>query len=321
MKYITYWIPLTNTIDLDKQFYENKDKSLKKDIKDNPSGKVNELKVTILSNRNLLINYLSSEYTLEHKHSKEMGIITYEHNIQEPNVKRILYIHVYSLFKSFFHIHEAHDGEEDAIINAYNHAKYEKHNFAIDYYCRQYIYKFNEYLGYLAEDTPEIIWNSYAMKKSKYMIRHGIKSILENQNIINKAQTEIIYFKFLFKYSNNKTYFKREYSYFYEKFNVLYKEYEMLDEKFDIEYNEKINKHQFILSILGSIVGVIGIWLTLLGLTTKVFYKRIDVLDENIKKECTNYFYKKNSMDNFMLSLEHKNFNSLEYLKNNCNSK
>lgn len=319
MSFISYWIPLVNYINFEKNFEEVIGTSKSDDISDKVETEKHQVTLTIDEQRNITIESKNKLYKLNYVSCHKNGILTYTHNIQEPSILDILEIQVYHILKSFFHIHDGHHEEEDTLLNAYSENDYPDMNSIIKYYCENYSQKFSSYYENIdAIISPDIILERYK-KKITYKVTDAINAIALAQRKIHKIKIELNYFSFLLSNLNNidKKYYCREHTNHLEKFNILYQNYEILINQINTNYAKTLNAFQIILGSIGIILGLGGIYYGYYGATG-------DELTENYKSlyeqniSCNNYLNKITSQNNFLLSLENNNFNSLQYLSNDC---
>ena len=106
MLYISFWIPLTNTINFEEEFKKNNGKSFTSQISDGLENKENTLFLEINENKNITVKYLAKYYNLKYCGSNEYGIITYKlkKNGLDSSLQDILEVQLYHAIKSFFHL-------------------------------------------------------------------------------------------------------------------------------------------------------------------------------------------------------------------------
>ncbi|WP_323589588.1 hypothetical protein [Aliarcobacter butzleri] len=321
MLYISFWIPLTNNIDFEEEFEKNKDKSYSSQISDGLEIKENSLVLKINQNKHLSVDYLGKSYILEYCGSYNFGIISYKlnKNTLEPNFRDLLEVQVYHAFKSFFHIHEYHEDEQDSLL----HAKISENNESIDilveHFSKEYEKKIKMYQKRIELISVETILKSY--KTKEYEIHQSLLVISSAQKTILKIKSELIYYNFLiknFQDSNKYKFYNNIYTRHFTHFDILYKHYEILDNVLDTEYSKIINRYQFYLGFLGIIasigLGAIGIWYGYNGATqisVDKYYN--DYMTQN--KSCYDSLYNVRSQSNYILSLEEKNYNYLQKLE------
>jgi hypothetical protein len=261
MTFISYWIPLTNTINFTEEinnFLDNNERF--NNIADGVKINDNPLTLIIDENKNLNVKYEDKEYTLTYESHSDFGILTYSYpkDINEDFLD-LLDVQIYHCLKDFFHVHECHHKEQDALLHAYKFTdKNEKDNLdkIIAHYSNTYESKILEYEENLTKVSPEIILEQY--KSKKYKIKQAINVIAKAQRKILKIKAEFSYYTFLISFITDKdiaTYHKRFYSNNINKLEKLYKEYEILDNQLDTEYTSIINKYQIGLAILGIVIG------------------------------------------------------------------
>lgn len=259
MNYISYWIPSTSFIEFGTLIDELIDNNSTNNISDKVETTDNDLYLKIKNNKDIEFNYLGNTYTLSNIESHNNGILIYRYENMQQNIDDILDIQVYHYLKDFFHSHESHNEEEDALLHGYKTSEKPTFDNVVEHYCKIYQNKFiNHYDNITSYSSIDIIMNKYLNKETK--IHEAINSIAQIQRKINKIETELVYFNFLLNTlisSKLKNFFINEYKNNTIKFAILYKEYEILDNQLDTEYSQIINKHQILLGILGIVLGVI----------------------------------------------------------------
>lgn len=260
MKYISYWIPSTNALDFESLVNNVYSNNTTNDISDNLEDTANNLHLTFQENKNIDIQYQGNHYELKHEELHDNGILIYSYETMPEEVEEILDIQVYHHLKAFFHIHDCHDEEEDALLHAYKTESKPDFNDITEHYCSIYKKKFDYHYDNLIEvASVDIIMDSYVNKQKK--VHEALKTTAEMQKRIHKIERELLYFKFLIEGLPNDTTLKNRFLIDYKnhlvKFHILYKEYEILDNQLDTEFAQIINKHQVILAILGIGLGFI----------------------------------------------------------------
>ena len=292
------------------------------DISDQVEDTDNDLYLKIKNNKDIEFTYLSNTYTLSNVESHNNGVLIYSYETIDQNINDILDIQVYHYLKDFFHFHESHDDEEDALLHGYKTTTQPTLDNVVDHYCKIYQNKFNDhYDNIISFSSMDIIMDKYLNKETK--VHEAINSIAQIQRKINKIEIELIYFNFLLNTLNDtelKNSFINEYKNHIIKFNILYKEYEILDNQLDTEYSKIINRYQLFLGILGIVLGVIlgsiGWYYGFNGATEK---KQIELNDNNnktmqvINKNITNIPYQK--VITIINTYNKKNSNSLDIIK------
>ena len=321
MALIHYWIPLTNYINFEDSFKKVYGTTKTKDISDKVEKEPNNLHVKVEQNKNIIISLNEEEktYTLKYEDSTEYGLLTYSYDIKDEHILRIIHIQVYHEIKEFFHKHEAHNGDEDALLKAYRNDTRDKEQI-LKYYLDLYKDKFDDYYDTLLElASPTLLLETY--KKTKQTIPEAIKEVSNKQELIININIELNYFYFLIYHieeENIKKIYKRDFRNFISKFENLYKEYEILDNKFDTLYTSLINKQQNNLAIYGLILAVIGLGLGKWGIDIGkkgLSQSHFDQKYKEIQKKRNECIFKTQSSYNYMISLENKNW---ELLQNNC---
>lgn len=321
MLYISFWIPLTNTIDFEEEFKRNKGKSFTSQISDGLENTENTLFLKINENKNISVKYLDKDYELEYYESNEFGIITYKltKNGLDPSFKDLIEVQLYHAFKSFFHLHEYHEDEQDSLL----HAKISEHIESIDdlieHFSKEYEKKIDKYQGRIELISVETILNLFNSKK--YKILQALAVVASAQRTILKIQSELIYYNFLikgFKDTNKYKYYKNIYIRYVTHFDISYRHYEILDNVLDTEYSKIINKYQFYLGFGGLVasfvLGAIGIWYGYNGATqTSIDKFYSEYMIEN--KLCNKNLYNVRSQSSYILSLEERNYNYLQKLE------
>lgn len=322
MNYVSYWIPSTNVIDFDTLLNELIENDSTNDISDQIEDTDNDLYLKIKNNKDIEFTYLDNTYILSNVVSHNNGVLIYSYETVDQNIDDILDIQVYHYLKDFFHSHESHDDEEDALLHGYKTTEEPTLDNIIEHYCEIYQNKFNDhYDNIISFSSIDIIMNKYLNEETK--VHEAINSIAQIQRKINKIEIELIYFNFLLNTLediNLKDFFINEYKNNIIKFTILYKEYEILDNQLDTEYSQIINKHQILLGILGIVLGLIlggiGWYYGYNGTTEK---KQIELNDNNnktmqvINKNITNIPYQK--VITIIDTYNKKNSNSLNIIK------
>jgi len=261
MVYISYCIPLINSIEFTNFFTKNTNHYERKNISDEVENESNYLKVTLLKNKNFLITLQEESYTLHYVNSEKCGILRYKYDINVENILEILHIQVYDLIKRFFHKHVSHDEEEDAVLKAWKTSSYSNTNQIIKYYAKQYILKFNIRYNTLMIQSPSTIWSSNQKIIGGFSISKAVELLTNQQERIHKVQIELKYFKYIcsnFTDINDKQFYLNEYQNKSSDFLLLYQKYEILNNKLDTKYTTIVNRWQFILTLLGLVLGFYG---------------------------------------------------------------
>lgn len=261
MKFITFWIPLEYSVDFNKVNLEKNNKK-SKNITDKVEKRSNILNLEIKKNNNINLKYQDIDMFLEFYSYNEHGFFTY--TIKDKIDEELLKIQVYHIFKEFYHTHKGHAQEEDSLIEAiildnFDINKIKKH------YIDGYLSKFENYKSIIEEYLL-----STTLEKYDYQI-----DMLSNlKNLILKAKNELNFAKFLSKQELEYEQFlsiEKSLDNFYNRLTVL-------ETNKIIRTNDNINKWQFILAILGLILGLIG---TYFG-----FYGATESLQNEILKVC-----------------------------------
>ncbi len=324
MAFISYWIPLTNTIDFKKSFDELDLNFKTRDISDGVESNPNILKIEIQENKNLHISLNKDEiYVLEYLTSFDNGLLYYKHDIQDDHILRIIHIQVYHLLKDFFHIHECHKDDVDALLIAFCSDDYTCTHIVLKHYAELYKNKFEDYYNIIMEESsPEIISENYHSTNQK--IPEAITDIIKQQGFILNIQKEMSYFDFLlsnFKSITEKTYYRREYKNNVIRFNDLYKKYEMQDNLMDTLYSKAMNNVQNYLAILGTILALLGLGLGIWGICLALNGLTTDHFDENFEKVKTFNNDAKILIDKYNSVNEKINNTNINYKKLYCKHK
>ena len=252
MQYVTFWIPLEYKVDFS-VFCTDSTSIKSQNITDEVETSSNLLTLEIITNKNLKISYQENEFLLQLQSYDEYGYFTYTYkeNIDEELLK----IQIYHLFKEFFHIHKNHHDEEDALVEAYisNSFDIEK---AKKYYIENYIVKFESYESILYEflEDGKIEDNSF-----------DIEELSNLKFYILKAKNEMNYAKFI---SQDNDEHEKMISY-ENNLNNLCEQLSIFESKKIINSNNKINKWQFFLSLLGISLGILGFYYGYNGATSQ----------------------------------------------------
>ena len=307
MNYISYWIPLTNTFEFDNiSSEEYTEIPIVKNISDAVIVEESKLSVKLQKNKNIHFLYENQDYTLTIESSSNTGVLTYSYPNVEQNIKDIMEVQVYHYIKSYFHSHESHDDEVDALLHGYFTSLKPYKNDVIEHYCDIYQKKFESYYENIesSASVDEIIQK---YKDKEYSIEESLELIAKVQNKIHKLKTELIYFKFLassFVESNKKEYFLRECKNYLARFTILYQRYETLDNQFDTQYAIVINETQGRLAwwgiFLGVVLGGIGWYYGYMGATTENLNSKYKTL-HNQNKVSNSYLSKTQEQDKAIL--------------------
>lgn len=267
MNYISYWIPLTNTIDIN--FITASEPTripIRENISDGIIIEESFIEIKFLENKNIFFQFEDNSYTLICKSFNDKGLLTYYFNNLAQNIKDIIEIQVYHFIKSYFHKHESHEDKVDALLHGYFTSTLPDDDYIVKHFCDIFQDKFNEYIENIesAGSIPDIL-SKY--KNKEYSIEEALNFIAKIQNKILNIKIELLYFKYLsntFTNHTNKKYYSKESKNYIYRFNVLYQKYETLDNQFDTEYAVVINTSQgriaWIGIVLGAILGLIGVY-------------------------------------------------------------
>ena len=167
MLYISFWIPLTNTINFEEEFKKNNGKSFTSQISDGLENKENTLFLEINENKNITVKYLAKYYNLKYCGSNEYGIITYKlkKNGLDSSFQDLLEVQLYHAIKSFFHLHEYHEDEQDSLLHAKISEYIESKDDLIEHFSNEYEKKIDKYQGRIELISVETILNLFNSKK------------------------------------------------------------------------------------------------------------------------------------------------------------
>ena len=318
MLYISFWIPLTNTINFEEEFKKNNGKSFTSQISDGLENKENRLFSEINENKNITVKYLAKYYNLKYCGSNEYGIITYKlkKNGLDSSFQDLLEVQLYHAIKSFFHLHEYHEDVQDSLLHAKISEYIESKDDLIEHFSKEYEKKIDKYNKRIELTSVETILKLF--NTQKYKILQALDVVASAQRTILKIQSELIYYNFLikgFEDTNKYKYYKNIYIRHLTHFDILYKHYEILDNVLDTEYSKIINRYQLYLGFGGLVasfvLGAIGIWYGYNGATqisVDKYYS--DYTIQN--KLCYDSLYNVRSQRNYILSLGERNYNYLQ---------
>lgn len=215
-----------------------------------------------------ICSHSKGSFTLKYVNSNNRGIIIYSLEIIDADLDPLttelngkMNPSIYHLVKGFFHEHEYHSLNEDALLQA--HAS----NSTIDLerdekiiisdYINQYKNKFEDFLEYSLKE--------YQRAKNKINSLHQVnKGINGLRHLIEKGNTicgEIEYCKYLLKYARNKGWVSKSMS---SEIYCSFKKIEALMKDISYSYNDST-------AYLGIKYGQWGILFGILGIGVSVF--------------------------------------------------
>lgn len=327
--FVSYWVPSKVFLDLNREMSILKSKDIfsrtkEKNISDEVIEKENKLQVVFQDNANLLISIYGMEYILEFVTIHKIGFFIYKLPENYNEISSIIEIQAYHIFKDFFHSHEYHDEEEDGVICAKIIGGY------FDEYCKsylnQYVVKFENYLNDFQSATALKLRIDFNSEYKKNRFKKYIPKIDKELIRLYTIRKELSYFYFLLSNSGS---LKKEYSFFHkdfrERLDFYINDYNILKEDIYAILSELTTNKQDKLAIYGLSLGLIlGLWgiilsydgikIGKLGLTDSDFNIKYEELIRKHEKD----FFKIQSDTNYLLSIDTKNFNDLQYIKNDC---
>lgn len=284
MRYVTFWIPLEYEVDFD-LFEADSQKVKTQDLTDEVENSTNKLTLQILDNKNLQISYHEDQFLLTLHSYDRYGYFTYSYT--DTIDDELLKIQVYHLFKEFYHIHKNHHDEEDALVEAFISKTYDIKEIK-KHYISNYELKFESYESILYEflEDKSIEDNSF-----------DIDELSNLKEYILKAKNEIAYAKFISKDSDKYALLVS----YENNINNLYERLNIIESKKIISSNDKINKWQFFLALLGICLGIVGIYYGYSGATSKnqeVFKTQLSLQTDTIKQNHKNTDEKISNLQN-----------------------
>jgi hypothetical protein len=242
LNYIYYWIPNNKYFNCDLKPF-----SKEENISDYVEDQKNVLKIDLLENKDLKINYREEEFLLNYVEHTEKGLFVYKFdNIED---KELLKIQVYHLFKEICHVHNSHHDEEDSLLEAYVSEELNTSD-AISFYCETYIQKFKNY---------KLVLEEFKVNTENF----EIVSIINQKKLLIKLKEELLYAFFLAKDTDYLSIFTT----IEKKIEILYKKLELVESAKLFKVNDIINRWQFFLGLLGILLGTGGIYYGFYGAT------------------------------------------------------
>jgi len=241
--YIYYWIPNNKYFNCDLKPF-SKEENISDDVED----QINILKIDLLENKDLKVNYREKEFLLKYIEHTEKGLFVYKFDSIEN--KELLKIQVYHLFKEICHVHNSHHDEEDSLLEAYISEDLDILD-AISFYCETYIQKFKNY---------EMVLEEFELDTENFKI----DSIINQKRLLIKLKGELLYAFFLAKDTDYLSVFIT----IEKKIEILYKKLELSESGKLFKVNNTINRWQFFLGVLGILLGTGGIYYGFYGATS-----------------------------------------------------